>query len=212
MGAQQSNDLNWLAFAYVAGEMSADEAESFELRLADDQQAREAVARAVELTQVVAAAETHCEQSVTVAHRQAPSWSTRLAWMAIGGVAAVLVALFVSSMNTGPQPVVKQDDARPAPSNSKVRELALAWSSTRALLADSEAADSEAGLWYPAHLAAVDSSEATADDVDHIDAEAVAEAPSWMTAGVFGLAGKTPEEVLDYDESPEPFSCERGDN
>ena len=50
------NDANllWHAFRYIADELSADETEQFEARLADDQVAREAVARAVELSQAIA--------------------------------------------------------------------------------------------------------------------------------------------------------------
>ena len=50
----EHEDLDLLAFRYIAAEMTAAEAEAFELRLADDQAAREAVARAVELAQAVA--------------------------------------------------------------------------------------------------------------------------------------------------------------
>jgi hypothetical protein len=47
-------DLPWTAFRYVAGELSPGAASAFEARLADDQQAREAVAAAVELAGAVA--------------------------------------------------------------------------------------------------------------------------------------------------------------
>jgi ferric-dicitrate binding protein FerR (iron transport regulator) len=43
-------DLEWLAFQYVAGDLSEAEREIFEARLADDQLAREAVASAVQLS------------------------------------------------------------------------------------------------------------------------------------------------------------------
>jgi len=51
-------DLDWAAFCYAVGELDAAAAENFELRLAGDQRAREALARAVELCQAVAAAES----------------------------------------------------------------------------------------------------------------------------------------------------------
>jgi hypothetical protein len=47
-------DLLWNAFRYVADEMSDAEQVDFERLLADDQSAREAVVRAVQLTQAVA--------------------------------------------------------------------------------------------------------------------------------------------------------------
>lgn len=47
------SDLDWLAFRYVAGEMTDAETLDWEERLATDQTAREAVAAAVELCQAV---------------------------------------------------------------------------------------------------------------------------------------------------------------
>jgi hypothetical protein len=50
-----ASELPWLAFRYVSGEMAGDEAAAFEDRLDQDQEAREAVAQAVELVGAVAA-------------------------------------------------------------------------------------------------------------------------------------------------------------
>jgi len=47
--SSETQDLNWLAFRYVAGELSAEEEQRFEERLALDQSAREAVEEAVKL-------------------------------------------------------------------------------------------------------------------------------------------------------------------
>ena len=55
MQSFETDDLDWLAFRYISNEMTGAEAESFEQRLADDQSAREAVARAVDLSQAVSA-------------------------------------------------------------------------------------------------------------------------------------------------------------
>ena len=52
----RDSDLDWLAFRYVAGELTADEAGRFEARLDHDQAAREAVAGAVGLADALAAA------------------------------------------------------------------------------------------------------------------------------------------------------------
>ena len=46
----QQNDLYWLAFCYVADELPAEEAASFELRLADDLQAQEALVEVVSMS------------------------------------------------------------------------------------------------------------------------------------------------------------------
>jgi ferric-dicitrate binding protein FerR (iron transport regulator) len=53
--SERENQLEWTAFCYASGDLSPAEAEQFEMRLEGDQEAREALARAVELTQVVAA-------------------------------------------------------------------------------------------------------------------------------------------------------------
>ena len=50
------DELAWQAFRYIAGEMTRDEHERFAERLAEDQDAREAVAAAVEVSQATAIA------------------------------------------------------------------------------------------------------------------------------------------------------------
>src|SRR5262245_10127855 len=87
------NDLDWLAFSYAAGELTPAEAEQFELRLADDQSAREALARAVELCQVVTAAELQSDNYIAPAAKTRSTWNDRLSWMAIGGLASLLIAM-----------------------------------------------------------------------------------------------------------------------
>ena len=52
-GGLSPDDLSWLSFRYVAGELSGDELAAFEQRLEVDQAAREAVAEMVELTTAV---------------------------------------------------------------------------------------------------------------------------------------------------------------
>lgn len=49
-----ADELAWLAFRYIAAEMTPQEADEFEQRLAVDQSAREAVAGEVERTQAIA--------------------------------------------------------------------------------------------------------------------------------------------------------------
>ncbi|HMC10306.1 MAG TPA: hypothetical protein VKH44_03415, partial [Pirellulaceae bacterium] len=92
------NDLDWLAFCYAAGELDSAEAEQFEARLADDQSAREALARAVEFTQTVAAAESQYGDFVVLAAHAQSEWNKRLSWMAIGGLASLLLALLWSGV------------------------------------------------------------------------------------------------------------------
>src|SRR5437773_11933032 len=92
------NELDWLAFCYAAGELDAAEAEAFEARLADEQPAREALACAVELTQTIAAAEAQSGDFVVPALRVTSDWNSRLSWMAIGGLASLLLALLWSGV------------------------------------------------------------------------------------------------------------------
>ena len=84
------NDRDWLAFRYVAGELSGEEAAAFEAELETSQVSREAVARAVELTHAVAIAEFHGVALVESATRPSPrkSWTYGIVWMGAGAVAA----------------------------------------------------------------------------------------------------------------------------
>jgi len=166
MNTDNINDLDWLAFCYAAGELSAAEAEQFEARLADDQAAREALARTVELTQTVAAAETQIGDLVTSARRQQHDWSRRISWMAIGGVASLLAALLWSAA-AGPTWHKTTSGSR--------SQLALVWNQTRSDFAEVR----DAALWSAASDFDDDGADLAADDVP--------EAPSWMTAAVFNV-------------------------
>jgi hypothetical protein len=190
------NQLEWSAFMYAAGELPAAEAEQFEARLADDQAAREALARAVALTQTVVAAESQAESFVVPAQRQAASWGTRLAWMAIGGLASIVIALVWSG--------ALQNSAS-GPSDKQIA-LATAWTQARAGIAQAK----EDGLWLPATWTPSESwSLSDADEellaVNDASVDSLpGETPSWLTAAVF-LAGED-------STIPEPFSGERREN
>src|SRR5688572_20635116 len=93
---QCDHELDWTAFCYLAGELNAQDQSAFELRLADDQAAREALARAVELTQVVAAAESQPACGVVSADRARSTWSTPISWLTIGGLASLAAGLFLA--------------------------------------------------------------------------------------------------------------------
>src|SRR5689334_18762975 len=129
------NELDWLAFCYAAGELNAAEAEAFESRLSDEQPAREALARAVELTQTVAAAEAQSGDLVVPAARAKTDWNSRLSWMAIGGLASLLLALLWSGV-IGPSVRTAQHSFHAQSQQS----LASAWYQTRLEIR-------EAGLW-----------------------------------------------------------------
>jgi hypothetical protein len=170
-----SNEVEWLAFSYAAGELTEADAEQFELRLADDQAAREALARAVELTQVVAAAEAQCGDLVVPASMVRSDWSLRLSWMATGGVAALLLAVLWSGV-IGP----KWQIAETRFHSQSRQHLAMAWYETGAELASVR----ETGLWL---TNGVSESEEAAGDYVPMD-EGVDEAPSWLTAAVVSMS------------------------
>lgn len=67
-----SNQLDWLAFCYIADELDEEQRDAFELRLAEDQQARDAVVHAMEQSQLMYAALTEIEVAA------APSMQVRV--------------------------------------------------------------------------------------------------------------------------------------
>jgi hypothetical protein len=118
MHLDPESDLHWTAFLYVAGELSPDEASRFESRLADDQDARDAVAEAVELAGALAIV------GPEFLVRRRPIG--RRALVAASGLAAACIVLAIA-----PRFLPSRPD-RPDAS-----AVALAWSSLRA---DSDAA------------------------------------------------------------------------
>ena len=155
-------ELDWLAFCFVSGELSGDERSSFECRLADDQLAREAVARAVELMQAVSLVQAHAvSRRVPVTSvRRTTTWTRRLAWMSVGASAAlVLVAAWLQfdaiTRLFSPPPVDR-------------RELAEVWSRTRETVRDIVQSE-------PYEFSAPVESDLSSDEAF----------PSWISAAVF---------------------------
>jgi hypothetical protein len=181
------NELEWQAFCYLSGEMSPAEAERFEARLEGEQEAREALARAVELTQVVAAAESQCGELVTPASSGKAGWGSRLAWMAVGGLASLVIAMVwtggLSRFGFGPQN---------AAISSENGALATAWSATRVVLQETI----EVGPLHPLAAANGEAEDDQAAGGELTEELVVADAPSWMTVAIEGLASE-----MDQDES-----------
>lgn len=172
-----NNNLDWLAFSYAAGELNPREAEQFELRLADDQTAREALARAVELCQVVSAAEIQSGNWVTCAlktraEKTHTSWNYRLSWMAVGSLASLLLAMLWTGV-VGPTWHTAQIH-----SFSK-QNLAFAWTEAKQEFATVR----DAGYWPVGFADANDDNAAAVLFDDSTD-----DAPSWMTAAVLSVA------------------------
>lgn len=193
MSISELHQIDWQAFCYVSNELSAEERLAFEESLAIDQVAREALARAVELTRAVAAAEsqesplaTPLESAVVI--KAGSNWTRRISWMALGAAASLLAAVLLSnfgdadSVSTLVNPHGDQSN----------RELASAWSETRADLAPRETS------WSSSELSELTEELATAYASADESAEAVAaETPSWMTAALLAQAEQAPETSLD---------------
>ena len=158
----EQDELDWLAFCYVSGELQGDERSAFESRLADDQSAREALALAVELMQAIGVVETHENECVVPAanQRRLTTWPRRIAWMSLGASAALVLAVVWSQLDT--------ITAIFAPPPFDRRELAEVWSQTRETVR--EIVQSEP-YEFPATMEAELSSEESL--------------PSWISAAVF---------------------------
>ena len=182
-----SDSLDWLAFCYAAGELDAAESEQFEARLADDQSAREALARAVELTQTVAAAESQ-PYLVTPAAKTSTHWQSRISWMAIGGVASLLLGLLWSSV-VGPT----WQSARQTAAARSRQQLAYAWTETRQQM--TRASEPEVWSAYEAALLDADVPLELFTDESEFD-----EAPSWMMAAVYARSTSSAPTDLESNE------------
>lgn len=204
MRQDKQDDLDWLAFCYIADELSPADEEAFERRLADDQRAREAVARAVDLTMAVAAAGAAPSPRTTPASGAIGIWrraslASRLAWTAIAASACLAaVVAFVHHVSTGPvagPPREAPTQEKAAVPNAGDGRLALLWSRTAEELAalqldddwgDDSAADGSGEddgwsetPWPP--------SDVPPDPYE--DAFASNAPPSWLLAAVQAVAG-----------------------
>ena len=194
MNPQQGDDaLDWTAFCYLAGDLNAQDVAEFELRLAEDQPAREALARAVELSQIVAAAESReaCIGTVDRAHRSRTTWSTRFSWMAIGGLASLAAGLLVALQLGQFDRLIRQVSA------TNQFALATAWSEA----GDELSQLTEVGLAPRALPQGSDADEdLTSSWVSHID-DPMQETPSWLTAAVSTQFVEAPEQTPGGTES-----------
>ena len=182
------NNLDWLAFQYVAGEMSPPDAEAFETRLLDDQPAREAVAAAVELCQAVEAtcsAPGRAGAATTLpASRMSATWMAPAAWLAAGAAACLLV---VASIQWLSAPNKSGENRMARGSSDADLELALAWSDVRQL--QSEGAEADAAI-EPDD----DSLASSFTDELESDSSAQFDAPSWILNALAEREGESPLE------------------
>jgi ferric-dicitrate binding protein FerR (iron transport regulator) len=133
MNGTQRDDLDWLAFRYVAAELSPGESREFERRLEQDQEAREAVGRLVEVTCAVRALDGDAAPRVTPAGHLRPWYRRRGVQVAAGLALGLMLALSFfwphPSDPTGRQNGSLSSAVPPA-------ELALVWSHARAVLSE----------------------------------------------------------------------------
>ncbi len=117
---QSEADREWLAFRYIAGELTGEELASFEAELETSQIAREAVARAVDLSQTIAMAESHQVELVEAASRIAgrKSWIYGIGWIGASAAAASVAGAVWWNMQ-GPK--------------AGTSELAESWTLTRSV-------------------------------------------------------------------------------
>jgi len=200
--ALKSMDAEWLAFQYFTGELPDDAVVEFEEYLENDQQTREALARAVELAQAVAMVEsttsdlasndTVCLPSATVATQYVPhpkainAWMAPAAWLAVAALACVAAMLFWNprimppNVNPASHPVTANDV-----SAFDSGELASLWVETAEFLVTTplvSVGESIDGLLDDGLLESrIEPSVRAEVDIDRL------QAPSWMMAALAGF-------------------------
>lgn len=174
-----SNDeLHWLAFRYVAGELTADEESRFEERLADDQAAREAVEEVAELSDAI---RMTVDDFPTLPQRR--SLIRRVSWVAATLAGLLLVALVYwwsplssDSKTEDTTAEVPSEPGVPAANDDEETSMAMAWSQLRAENADGLMA-SEVGKWVQ--------SETAASEADFVPGgPATSEVPGWLLTAI----------------------------
>ena len=177
---ESDHDLLWQAFCYANDELTPAEAAAFEERLAVDQAACEAVARAVEVCETVRAVpqEVTVLQEVTGATcisivRREATWMQPVGWLALGAAACLAAVMAFQTW----QPGAGATTAKASDAN-----LALAWVEAQAELphdldymSEDVSALADASDNEPVDGETVD--DEVADDAGHLP-------PSWMLAAL----------------------------
>ena len=178
MPLEPESDLHWTAFLYVSEELTPDESSSFERLLAEDQEAREAVALAVELAQALAIVGP--EQQHGFASRK---HSTRriLAWAGSLAAAACLLAAILPTF----RPVVPTEPTADASS------VALAWSGLR-VGDDPDWTAFVDGVHSPESSAAGPLAES--ENADMSETSTDRPLPSWLLSAASVPTGDSPQE------------------
>lgn len=118
------SDLDWLAFQYLAGELSPADAAAFEDRLACDRHACEAVARMMQTVDALAVAVPAVAPRSSALSRPATSAPSRRPVLALVSTACLIaVGLFLMQSAQDPGPAPRGGDRR-------VHELVSLWAET----------------------------------------------------------------------------------
>lgn len=183
----EQDELTWQAFQYVAGELSATDADLFEERLADDQAAREAVAQAVALFHTVCAVEA--AEPVVAVRERASRRAVLVPAIALAVAAAILLAVSLNFNLFNRSSPDSKNVAAVTPA------LADAWSAVRADFAS----DEHASQAVSASAVLADTELAIAEE----DLALSTDAPSWMTAAVLGLSSNKPQSLDAVEPQPQ---------
>lgn len=182
--SKSGDEWLWRAWQYIADELDDAQREEFERLLGKSQAAREAVAEAVELRQLVVAAGAEPVRPVPPADLSDPGsrrlWAPRTLWLVMGAAAGLMIA-------TGLRPMLPRP-AAPAPPRTLATtpgqaRLALAWSETRARWeSESEAGQTLVGF-------AAGDAQSTPDDLADVgstplDPLSGISTPDWIRAAV----------------------------
>lgn len=123
------DELNWLAFRYVAGELTGEEAASFETRLANDLSVCEAVAAVSELT-ISTQATLLSERLETARRTEDPRpWTARVrSWVAVGSTVLALGWLFLLLGDGSDRAARKTADSPTRNQSQSAADLIAHWS------------------------------------------------------------------------------------
>jgi anti-sigma factor RsiW len=177
MTRDPENDSDWLAFQYLAGELSKSKAAEFESRLGEDEAAQRALGRMVELSLAVSAAGPAVFEACGAAverpevRRATRRFGRGLVWLAVS--ALVLVAALVSMRGS----LVPPGDAVFTAAEEDSWKLAVIWNETRAEMPADVPWPENENLGEAAHDLAIPMAAEAAGDWN-------TETPAWIWAGV----------------------------
>jgi anti-sigma factor RsiW len=190
MSKHQDKETDWLAFQYVADELSGAERADFESRLEWDEAAQRSLGSMVELTLAIAATEPSAVGSGTepvaavTRSEPAPCLHTgqkanrKIVWLA-GCLAASAVVLIAALVAMQSRWLPSQVATNQVPDDDWQR-LAMIWSETRSELSVGDEWPTEA----EPQMESLASAPSPADEA--ADEWTISETPPWVWAGVIG--------------------------